>query len=155
MKKFDSEYQPVNRRTRNKLTLVLEAIKSEKLLGTDDTTSKEDAEKAVFAYLAKAAFTPTPETALLASTCMTALLKKAWPDSKPTNEPVTFKFDRLAHPADNANAIMDAVSSGELPPDVGMVLIGGIKDVIAITESTELIKRLDALEAALAKANKQ
>lgn len=154
MAKFDSENQPQRRRSKSKLTLVLEAIRQEKLINTDESTSYEDAEKAVFGYLAKAAFAPTPETAVLANTCMSALLKKAWPDSKPTNEPITFKFSRTAHPADNANSVMDAVASGELPPDIGMILIGGIKDVIAITESTELIKRLDALEAALAKANK-
>jgi hypothetical protein len=149
LKKFDSEYQPVNRRTRNKLTLVLEAIKSEKLLGTDDTTSREDAEKAVFAYLAKAAFSPTPETAPLASTCMTALLKKAWPDSKPTNEPVTFKFDRSLPAVENADSVMTAVACGGIAPDVGALLIGMIKDTIQISESTQLVERLEAIEKAL------
>ncbi len=149
MKKFDSEYQPANRRTRNKLTLVLEAIKSEKLLGTDDTTSREDAEKAVFAYLAKAAFMPTTEQAVLSNTCMTALLKKAWPDSKPTNDPVTFKFDKDLPPAENADAIMTSVACGDIAPDIGALLISMIKDTIQISESTELIKRLDMLEEAL------
>ena len=149
MKKFDSDYQPVNRRTRNKLTLVLEAIKSEKLLGTDDTTSREDAEKAVFAYLAKAAFMPTPETAVLSNTCMVVLLKKAWPDSKPTNEPVTFKFDKSLPAVENADSVMTAVACGDIAPDVGALLIGMIKDTIQISESTQLVERLEAIEKAL------
>lgn len=149
MAKFDSDNQPQRRRSKSKLTLVLEAIRNEHLLDTDETTSQEDAERAVFAFLAKAAFNPTPETALMANTCMATLMKKAWPDSKPSHEPITFKFDRNLSPSDNANSIMDAVSSGEIPPDVGMVLIGGIKDVISITESTELIKRLEAIEESL------
>ena len=149
MKKFDSEYQPENRRTRNKLTLALEAIRAEHLLGTDPTTSKEDAERAVFAFLAKSAFTPTAETAAIASTCLTTLAKKMWPDSKASHDPVTFKFDRKLHPTENANAIMEAVAVGDIPPDIGMMLIGGVKDVIAITESTELIQRLEAIEQAL------
>lgn len=149
MAKFDSENQPQKRRSKSKLTLVLEAIRSEKLLDTDESTSQEDAERAVFAFLAKTAFTPTAETAALANTCMATLMKKAWPDSKLSNDPINFKFDRSLPPSDNAHAIMDAVASGEIPPDVGMVLIGGVKDIISINESTELVQRLERIEQQL------
>lgn len=148
-KKFSEDYQPSNYRTKQKLTLVLEAIKQENLLGTDEKTSKENAEKAVFAWMAKAAFNPTPEQAVVSNTCLNALIKKAWPDSKPSAEKVEFNYDKSATPADNAQSVVDAVSKGEIAPDIGGVIIGMIKDTIAITESTELVKRLEEIEQKL------
>lgn len=151
-KKFSEDYQPSNYRSRNKLTLVLEAIRESHLLGTDESTSKENAEKAVFAWMAKAAFNPTLEQAVVSNTCLNALIKKAWPDSKPSAEKVEFVYDKSATPADNAQSVIDAVSKGDISPDIGGVIIGMIKDTIAITESTELIKRLEELESKLTKA---
>lgn len=150
-KQFSEDYQPSKYRSKNKLTLVLEAIRQEKLLGTDPKTSKEDAEKAVFGWMAKAAFNPTPEQAVVANTCLNALIKKAWPDSKPAAEKVEFEYDSNKTPAENAQSVVTSVSIGEISPDIGAVIIGMIKDTIAITESTELVKRLEDLEQRLSK----
>lgn len=149
---FSSENQPLTKRTKNKLTLILEAIREQSLLDTNPETSKEQTEKAVFAFLAKTAFCPTPDTAVLANSCLTALIKKAWPDSKPSCEPIEFKFNRNATPSENASSVLEAVSGGLIAPDIGAMLIGMIKDSIAIHESTELAKRLDELEKSLNKA---
>lgn len=149
MKKFDSEYQPENRRTRNKLTLALEAIRSEGLIGTDPTSSKEETEKAVFAFMAKSAFNPTPDTAVISNAAFNMLIKKMYPDSKATNDPINFKYNKTDTPAEKAESVMESVASGDIPPDIGSTLIGMIKDTIAITESTELIRRLEAIEESL------
>ena len=149
MSKFSSEHQPAVKRTKNKLTLVLEAIKQEKLLNTDGRTSKEGVEKAVFAYLAKAAFSPTEDQAVIANLCLQTLIKKGWPDSKPTCEPIQFKYDKSGTASDNAQSVLYAVSTGDIPADVGGVIIGMIKDGIAIKESTDMIQRLEAIEAQL------
>ena len=143
MKKFDSEYQPENRRTRNKLTLALEAIRSECLIGTDPTSSKEETEKAVFAFMAKAAFNPTEDTAAMSTAAFNMLIKKMYPDSKATNDPINFKYNKTDTPAEKAESVMEAVAAGDIPTDIGSTLIGMIKDTIAITESTELIKRFE------------
>lgn len=147
--KFTSENQPESRRTRNKLTLVLEAIQEAALLGTDKDTAKEDVEKAVFKFLAQTAFYPSEDTAALAAPCLNLLIKKAWPDSKPAAEKVEFTYDKDDTPANNASRIIEAVSTGIIPPDIGQMLIGMIKDSIAISESTELVKRLEEIEALL------
>lgn len=147
--RFSKENQPAVKRTKNKLTLVLEAIQSEKLLNTNSKSSKEDVEKAVFAYLAKTAFMPTEENAPMASHCLQLLIKKAWPDSKPSNDPVNFKYDRNATASDKAESVLEAVASGDIPPDIGATLIGMIKDGIAIKESTELVLRLEEIEKKL------
>lgn len=151
MKKFDSNYQPENRRTRNKLTLALEAIRSECLLGTSEKTSKEDTEKAVFAYMANAAFNPTPDTAVLSNSAFNTIIRKMYPDSKPSNDPINFKYDRNATASDKAESVLEAVASGDIPPDIGATLIGMIKDGIAIKESTELMLRLEEVEKKLNK----
>lgn len=148
-KKFDSEYQPTRRRTRDKLTLVLESIREANLLDLDETSSRETAEKAVFKFLAKAAFMPSVEEAQLSNTALNLLIKKAWPDNKPTAEKVEFDYDKSSSPSDNANAVLDAVSKGDLAPDIGQMLIGMIKDTLQIVESTELIKRLEEIEKSL------
>ena len=149
--KFTSENQPETRRTRNKLTLVLEAIQDAELLGTNPETSKENVEKAVFKFLAQTAFYPTEENASLAAPCLNLLIKKAWPDSKPAAEKVEFSYDRADTAANNAHRVIEKVASGEIPPDIGQMLIGMIKDSIAINESTELVKRLEELEQMLKK----
>lgn len=153
-KQFDADYQPRKRRGRDKLTLVLESIRDNALLGLDGESTLDATEKAVFGYLAQAAFMPTSEQAVLSNSALNLIMKKGWPDNKPASEKIEFKFDSSAPPADNANLIMGAVASGEIPPDIGQMLIGMVKDTISIAESTELIARLDALEVALAKANK-
>ena len=148
-KQFSEDYQPSNYRTRTKLTLVLEAIKQENLLGTDEKTSKENAEKAVFAWMAKAAFNPTSEQSIVSNLCLGALIKKAWPDSKPSAEKVAFKYDKGATPSENAQSVLLAVADGDIAPDIGGAIIGMIKDTLQITESTELVKRLEELESKL------
>lgn len=153
-KKFSEDYQPSSYRSRNKLTLVLEAIRESNLLGTDEETSKENAEKAVFAWMAKAAFNPTPEQAVVANTCLNALIKKAWPDSKPSAERVKFEYDKNKTPAENAQEVLFQVSREEIAPDVGGVIVGMIKDTLQITEQTEIIERFEKMAADIEKLKK-
>jgi hypothetical protein len=121
------------------------------LLDTDETTSKEQTEKAVFAFLARTAFMPSEEGAAMANSCLNALIKKAWPDSKPSCEPIEFKFDRHATPSENTLSVLEGVSAGSIAPDIGAMIIGMIKDSIAIEESTDLAKRLEEVEKALSR----
>ena len=101
--------------------------------------------------MAKAAFNPTPDTAVISNAAFNMLIKKMYPDSKASNDPVSFGYDKAATASEKAESVMEAVAAGDIPPDIGATLIGMIKDTIAITESTELIKRLEDIEKKLSK----
>lgn len=82
------------------------------------------------------------------------LLKRYNPAPKSTLPPITFNFKKEWTPLQKADAIMDAMSVGDIPPDVGVMIIEGINKLLGIEETTELAKRLEALEAIIAEAKK-
>ena len=49
--------------------------------------------------------------------------------------------------SDKAAAVLEAVASGELPPDLGAQLIAALGSVARITEVDDLTRRVNALEA--------
>ena len=130
-------------------TLILESIKERALLELGEGSTKQDAEKAVFGFLAEAAFNPTPDTAVVSNTSLSMLMKKGWPDVKATMPLCEFDFDPKGTPVDKATDILNAVSNGELPADMGLSLISAMASVLKIEEVTELKDRLDKIEEAL------
>ena len=130
-------------------TLILESIRERALLELDESSTKQDAEKAVFGFLAEAAFNPTPDTAVVSNTSLSMLMKKGWPDVKATMPLCEFDFDPKGAPVDKATDILNAVSNGELPADMGLSLISAMASVLKIEEVTELKDRLDKIEEAL------
>lgn len=68
---------------------------------------------------------------------------------KPTMPLVEFSMPDKATPLQKAEAILKAVSKGQMPPDIGAMLIQAAKHVIDIEETTELKERLDAIEKEL------
>lgn len=60
--------------------------------------------------------------------------------------PVKFEMDRNAKPHEKANQILNAISTGEIPPETGTKLIQSIKAVVDIEEYTELKERIERLE---------
>lgn len=130
-------------------TLILESIKERALLELGEGSTKQDAEKAVFGFLAEAAFNPTPDTAVVSNTSLSMLMKKGWPDVKATMPLCEFDFDPKGTPVDKATDILSAVSNGELPADMGLSLISAMASVLKIEEVTELKDRLDKIEEAI------
>jgi hypothetical protein len=80
---------------------------------------------------------------------LSELLKRYNPAPKSTLAPVTFEFKKEWTPLQKADAIMNAMSTGEIPPDVGVMIIEGINKMLGIEETTELAKRLEAIEKLL------
>ena len=74
---------------------------------------------------------------------------RAVPNYKPTLEPINVEYPENGTPLEKSQAVYKAMASGEVPPDVGAVLIDAISKMIAIEEQTELAKRIEQLEAAL------
>ena len=80
-------------RGRGAKTLILESIREKALLGLSEGATKEESEKAVFGFLAEAAFNPTEDTAAVANTSLAMIMKKGWPDVKATLPLCDFEFN--------------------------------------------------------------
>lgn len=76
-------------------------------------------------------------------------LRRIEPPLKPSGEKIVLPFTPNSTHEEKALTVLSAVSNGDISPDTGQVVIGMIKDTIAITESTELIKRLEAIEESI------
>ena len=128
-------------------TLILDAIKDKALLGVSKDASKDDIRKAVFGYLAEAAFNPTEENAMVSNTALSTIMKKGWPDLKAIDPVVEFELDTNLTPDKQASQIMKAIADGVLSPSVGVSLITAMAAVLKIAEVTELEERIKALES--------
>ena len=136
-------------RGKSKKNLILDAIREMSLLQLSSEASREDAEKAVFGFLAEAAFNPTEDTSTVANTCLNQLMKKGWPDVKPIMPMVEFEFDQEGTHLDKATQILSAVAKGDISPDVANMLIGSIASMMKIAEITDLEERIKQLESSI------
>lgn len=78
-------------------------------------------------------------------------LKRVQPPLKQNGATINIEIPEDASHAEKTEAIFRATASGEITLESGQILIGMIKDSIAIEESTDLAKRLEELEKALVK----
>ncbi len=140
-------------RGKGKQTVILEAIREEALLGLSEGATKEQAEKAVFGFMARTAFNPTEDSAAVSNMCLNLLMKKGWPDVKATMPLVEFEFDSNAKPHIQAAQIMSATANGNIPPDVANTFISSIASMMKIEEVTDLSRRLEEIEKALGVTN--
>lgn len=80
---------------------------------------------------------------------LTECLKRIEPPLKQTGVTVELDIKEGATHAEKAETIFQAVSDGNITIESGQMLIGMIKDTLQITESTELVERLERIEEAL------
>lgn len=74
------------------------------------------------------------------------VLSRIEPPLKATMPMVEFDFDISAKPHEQAAQVVEAVSNGEISPDIGHMFISSIKSMIEIHEFTDLKNRIEALE---------
>tara|TARA_R110002020_G_scaffold467302_1_gene690757 strand:- start:1174 stop:1614 length:441 start_codon:yes stop_codon:yes gene_type:complete len=82
-------------------------------------------------------------------TLLTLALNRIEPPVKAIAPMVEFEFNKDLKPHEQAGQVLLAVSSGQIPPDIGQMFIGSIKSMIDIEEYTDLKDRIERLEAAL------
>jgi hypothetical protein len=128
-------------------TLLMEVIKDESMLDLKKSSTKEDADKAFIKHIAKRAFAGNADqnSAML----LKEFLTKSYPSLKPTLERFQFTFPKDGTDSQKALAILDAISSGELPPDVGQLVMSIIKDNSVIEANTDLKDRITQIEKSL------
>jgi hypothetical protein len=77
-------------------------------------------------------------------------LKRVQPPLKQNGVIINIDIPEDANHTEKTDAIFKAVAKGEIALESGQILIGMIKDSIAIAESTELLERLEKIEQSLA-----
>ena len=82
------------------------------------------------------------------------LLERALPIYRVSAEPVELpELDAAAELTDKAKAVLTAVASGRVPPDVGSQLVSAIGSVSRVAEIDELLRRVAALETTSEKSH--
>jgi len=142
---FSRDYQPKGR-GKSKKTLIMEAMREQALMELSDTATNEETEKAWFQYLVKNAMDANSDNSGL---CLRLITERGWSALKPSSECIQFEFDPSSTPTQQASQVIDAISDGLIPPDIGLALISGIKNAQEIEVSTELKQRIEALEELL------
>lgn len=133
--RFTADNQPTARRRPNVLTRLERELKA---AGHD--------ENAVFAAAIRRALDDAdPASAQL----LAALLARVSPPLKPITSPVEFEFHEAASPADRIDALLVAVSRGQLCPDICARITDVIAKGVEVRERTELAARMAAIEAQL------
>ena len=122
---------------------ILEAMKAEAFEGLGKDSTRDECEIAFFRKVIRKAGDVEDKDS---GSMMTLLGNKGWSSMKPTLGCVEFEFPSTGTPTDKALAIVNAMATAKLPPDIGTLMIGIIKDSVIIEEGTDLKERIDALE---------
>ena len=77
------------------------------------------------------------------------LLNRISPIPKAVNPLYNFELPKGSKPHEKAAFVLDAISTGVIPSDVGNICIQAIKAMIDIEEYTDLKERIEKLEKAL------
>jgi hypothetical protein len=131
---FSKDRQPTKRRGKDHRTKILDAIKK-----------KCDLNEAAF-YQEVADRAIKGKDVVL----MKELLMRVSPVSRPVSPEVRFDFPENGTPVEQVDAIMKAVSLGQVPADVGQTLVNMIRSKLDVLEISELADRLAAIEKQLA-----
>lgn len=136
--RFTADRQPTRRRGKELRTRILEAIKEETKLN----------EKGFYKQVAKMAIS-NGDTVM-----MKELLTRIAPATKPIAPAVQFDFPEAGTPSQQADAVIVAVATGKVSPDVGQQLVAMIRGKLDVLEISELADRLAQVEKALAAQGK-
>ena len=128
---FTSDNQPKERKGRGKSerTKILEAMKR---TGYD--------EEGFYDLLVQRAHNPDD------SFSYGELLKRIAPIQKAVMPHYSFEIDTKLDHHKQAQQVVNAISDGDIPADVGMMIIGSITNMLKIKEVTDFDKRLKQLE---------
>ena len=131
---FDADNQPENRAPRGKSfrTMVLDALK------TNGITEQQFIDRLVERALEDGGI------------YLSELLKRYSPVHKPSHERIVIEnWPTNGTPSQKADAVLQSMSEGVIPPDLGALFIDSISKSLGIEEITELAKRLEAVEKLL------
>jgi len=133
---FSEDKQPTKRRGKSERTKILEAM-----------SRQSKTEEEFYDLLITRAFNPEDQFGY------GEMLKRISPIPKQVSPSIKFDFDKDLKPHQQAAQIMDAISDGEVPPDLGVLFVQAIKSMIDIEEYTDLKDRIESIEKSLGLSN--
>lgn len=77
------------------------------------------------------------------------MINRLHPQTKATNDTIEFDFPNDGTAVEKFDAILDAISGGVIPPDIGVMLIQAINVGVNIEDVTILKQKIDAIELAM------
>jgi len=133
MSRFTSDNQPKDRpgRGKSERTKILEAMKR---------TGKS--EEGFYDLLVEKAHNPEDSFAF------GELLKRLAPIKKSVAPLINFKLPEDAKPHEKADYVIKAIANGDIPADIGAIVITSITSMLKIQEVTDFEERLSDLERA-------
>ena len=129
---FSKDVQPSRRRGKSERTKILDSFKR-----------MAKTEEEFYDYLTERAFNPDDNFSFK------ELLSRLSPIPKAVAPVVEFDFPKDAKPHIQASCVLDAVSKGVIPSDIGNSFIQSIKAMVDIEEYTSLKERIEAIEKSL------
>lgn len=142
---FNAENQPEDRpaRGKGKKSLMLEAIRA--VCGSEQEFLQQVVTIGMGGFT-KPNDDSDPEYQNPNPTLLTLVLNRIEPPFKAVAPMVEFDFDKDSKPHQQASQILQAVSNGQIAPDIGQMFIASIKSMIDIEEYTDLKDRIEKLE---------
>lgn len=146
------DYANRPRRGKNKRTLILEALKEEVRCEEGlPFDTPEEAEAAYFRILVRRSL----EVADKASGMLSKeILDRLCPTDKATLPAYKIEMREDGTAAEKIHDITTAVANGEVPPDVGNIMVNMITAAVKVEETVEMAERLARLEQMLADLEK-
>ena len=129
---FSKDTQPKKGRGKSERTKILEAMQR-----------AGQTEEGFYDLLMEKAFNPEDNFTFK------ELLNRMSPMPKAVNPLYNFDLPKESRPHEKAAFVLDAISTGVIPSDVGNICIQAIKAMIDIEEYTDLKERIEKLEKAL------
>lgn len=157
--KFSKDNQPERRgRAKQNRTLLLEALKKVRIKeATGRKVEEEDQETGEIRMVDEFVEVPLTEEmfiqraiqmALVDGSMMRDIMSRLIPYTKPTSPTYCFELTGST-PSERITEIEDLVANGELPFDAAEAMVKMIRHGAEVFEMSEMVKRLDALEARL------
>lgn len=157
--RFSKENQPERRgRAKQNRTLLLEALRKVRIKeATGKKVEQEDPDTGEVKMVDEFVEVPLTEEmfiqravqmALVDGSMMRDIMSRLIPYTKPTSPTYCFELTG-ATPSERITEIEDLVAAGELPFDAAESMVKMIRHGAEVFEMSEMVKRLDALEARL------
>lgn len=157
--KFSKDNQPERRgRAKQNRTLLLEALRAVRVKeATGQQVEQEDPKTGEIVMVDEFVEVPLTEEmfiqraiqmALVDGGMMRDIMSRLIPYTKPTSPTYSFELNGVT-PSERITEIEDLVANGELPFDAAEAMVKMIRHGAEVFEMSEMVKRLDALEARL------
>ncbi len=135
------EYRHTGERARARLIKALNHVMRKRKDANGRETGEYMTEDSYLQEVVEASFTDPK--------IMLAILQRLSPTAKSLAPTVAINFPKTGSPVEKMEAVLHAVTDGDISPDVGITITSMIKQTVDVNEVTELMDRMAKLEEAI------